>query len=153
MIDPKPVLLLATALALGGCDLTSKSGASEGTSANAFSGSGSASADRATASNALTNAELGRLIGTRIGAALTDDDRRLAYEAQIKALESGSPGAPMPWRNPASGRYGNIVPGPAYDRKGAQCRGYSHSVTINGQLEIARGTACRSNDGVWSAVG
>jgi surface antigen len=148
MIDPRPVLLLATALALGGCDLTSKSGASEGTSANAFSGNGSGSTgDRATASNALTNAELSRLIGTKIGAALNDDDRRLAYEAQIKALESGSPGAPMPWRNPASGRYGNIVPGPAYDR------GYSHSVTISGQLEIARGTACRSADGVWSAVG
>ncbi|MEA2819295.1 MAG: hypothetical protein QOJ86_1299 [Bradyrhizobium sp.] len=151
MIDPKPALLLATALALGGCDLTSKSGASEGTSASAFSGNGSG--DRATASNALTNAELARLIGTKIGSALNDDDRRLAYEAQIKALESGSPGAPMPWRNPASGRYGNIVPGPAYDRKGAQCRGYSHSVTINGQLEIARGTACRSTDGVWSAIG
>jgi surface antigen len=148
MIDPKPVLLLATALALGGCDLTSKSGASEGVSSG-----GSASGDRAAASAALTNAELSRLIGSKIGAALNDDDRRLAYEAQIRALESGSPGAPMPWRNPASGRFGNIVPGPAYDRKGAQCRGYSHSVTINGQLEIARGTACRSTDGVWSAVG
>jgi surface antigen len=158
MIDPKPVLLLVvTALALGGCDLTSKSGASEGPSASAFSGggngSGSGSGDRAAASAALTNAELSRLIGLKIGAALNDDDRRLAYEAQIKALESGSPGAQMPWRNPASGRFGNIVPGPAYDRKGAQCRGYSHSVHINGQLEIARGTACRSTDGVWSAVG
>jgi surface antigen len=157
MIDPKPALLLVTALVLGGCDLTSKSGASEGLSASAFSGgNGSASGgtgDRAAASAALTNAELSRLIGIKIGAALNDDDRRLAYEAQIKALESGSPGAPMPWRNPASGHFGNIVPGPAYDRKGAQCRGYSHSVHINGQLEIARGTACRSTDGVWSAVG
>src|SRR3954466_2061862 len=154
MIVAKLTLLLATALALGGCDLTSKSGASEGGSPSAFSGNASAAtADRTTASAALTNAELGRLIGTRIGAALNDDDRRLAYEAQIKALESGSPGAPMPWRNPASGRYGNIVPRPADDRKGAQCRGYSHSVTINGQLEIARGTACRSPDGVWSALG
>jgi surface antigen len=154
MIDPKPALLLITALALGGCDLTSKA-ASEGTSASAFSG-GSASAaagDRATATAALTNVELGRLIGTKLGAALNDDDRKLAYEAQIKALESGSPGAPMPWKNPASGRYGNIVPGPAYDRKGAQCRGYSHSVTVNGQIEIARGTACRSTDGVWTAIG
>jgi len=149
MIDSKPMLLVVAALALGGCDLTSKSGASDGTSANGFIGNG----DRAAASNALTNAELARLIGTKIGGALNDDDRRLAYEAQIRALESGSPGAPMPWRNPASGRYGNIVPGPAYDRKGAQCRGYSHSVTINGQLEIARGTACRSNDGAWNAVG
>jgi surface antigen len=156
MIDPKPALLLLTALALGGCDLTSKSGASEGVPANAFSGNGSASGtagDRTTATAALTNAELGRLIGTKIGGALNDDDRRFAYEAQIKALESGSPGAPVPWRNPASGRYGNIVPGPAYDRKGAQCRGYSHSVTIGGQLEIARGTACRSPDGVWTAIG
>jgi surface antigen len=151
MIDPKPVLLLLTALALGGCDLTSKA-AGEGTSASAFSGS-AAAGDRATATAALTNVELGRLIGTKLGAALNDDDRKLAYEAQIKALESGPPGAPMPWKNPASGRYGNIVPGPAYDRKGAQCRGYSHSVTVNGQIEIARGTACRSTDGVWTAVG
>ena len=146
MIDPKPMLLVVTALALGGCDLTSKGGASEGVSSSGTS-------DRAAASAALTNAELSRLIGSKIGAALNDDDRRLAYEAQIKALESGSPGAPMPWRNPASGRFGNIVPGPAYDRKGAQCRGYSHSVTIGGQLEIARGTACRSTDGIWSAIG
>jgi surface antigen len=155
MIDPRPVLLLGT-LALGGCDLTSgSSGPGEGSGlAGAFSSTRiSPAAETERPAAALTNAELSRLIGIKIGAALNDDDRRLAYEAQIKALESGSPGAPMPWRNPASGRFGNIVPGPAYDRKGAQCRGYSHSVHINGQLEIARGTACRSTDGVWTAVG
>jgi surface antigen len=150
MIHPKPALLLLAALALGGCDLTSRGAADTAATGSIGAGRG---ADAATASSALTNVELSRLIGSKIGSALTDDDRRLAYEAQIKALETGSPGAPMPWRNPASGRYGNIVPGPAYDRKGAQCRGYSHSVTIGGQLEIARGTACRSSDGVWSAVG
>jgi surface antigen len=157
MIDARPVLLLVIALALGGCNVTANSGGAgdgSGLFAGAFASPAAASGganERPAA--ALTNAELSRLIGIKIGAALNDDDRRLAYEAQIKALESGSPGAPMPWRNPASGRYGNIVPGPAYDRKGAQCRGYSHSVTVNGQLEIARGTACRSTDGVWSAIG
>jgi surface antigen len=151
MIHPKPALLLVAALALGGCDLTSR-GAADSAATSSING-GKSAGDAATASAALTNVELSRLIGSKIGSALTDDDRRLAYEAQIKALESGPPGAPMPWRNPASGRYGNIVPGPAYDRKGAQCRGYSHSVTIGGQLEIARGTACRSPDGGWSAVG
>jgi surface antigen len=159
MIDSRPILLLVAALVLGGCDLTSGGGRGDGSLANAFSNPANAATsangtnDRAAASAALTNAELGRLIGTKIGGALNDDDRRLAYEAQINALEAGSPGAPMPWKNPASGRYGNIVPGPAYTRKGAQCRGYSHSVTVNGQIEIARGTACRSQDGVWSAIG
>ena len=155
MIDPKPVLLLITALALGGCDLTSKGGASEGTSASAFSGgSGSAAAgDRATATAALTNVELGRLIGTKLGAALNDDDRKLAYEAQIKALESGPPGAPMPWRNPASGRYGNIVPGPGYQNSGTYCRQYTHTIYIGGQPQVERGTACRNPDGTWSTVG
>src|SRR4051812_43589187 len=151
MIHPQSALLLLAALALGGCDLTSRR-AADGTSTGSIN-SGKAAGDAAAASSALTNVELGRLIGSKIGSALNEDDRRLAYEAQIRALETGSPGAPMPWRNPASGRYGNIVPGPAYDRKGAQCRGYSHSVTIGGQLEIARGTACRSPDGAWSAVG
>ena len=151
MIHHQPALLLLTALALGGCDLTSRGGA-DGISTSSI-GSGKSAGDAGTASSALTNVELSRLIGNKLGSALNEDDRRLAYEAQIRALESGSPGAPMPWRNPASGRYGNIVPGPAYDRKGAQCRGYSHSVTIAGQLEIARGTACRGADGGWSAVG
>src|SRR5436305_2911046 len=150
MIRLHPPLLLLAALALGGCDLTSRSTADGAVTSSIGGGRGG---DAATASTALTNVELSRLIGTKIGSALTEVDRKLAYEAQIKALESGSPGAPMPWRNPASGRYGNIVPGPAYDRKGAQCRGYSHSVTIGGQLEIARGTACRGPDGGWSAVG
>lgn len=148
MIHRRPALLLLAALALGGCDLTSR-----GDTAATSSIGGGRGGDAATASAALTNVELSRLIGGRIGSALNEDDRRLAYEAQIRALETGSPGAPMPWRNPASGRYGNIVPGPAYDRKGTQCRGYSHSVTIGGQLEIARGTACRGPDGGWSAVG
>ena len=149
MIHRQPALSVLAALALGGCDLTSR-----GAADNAATGSiGAGRGDAATASAALTNVELSRLIGGRIGSALNEDDRRLAYEAQIRALETGSPGAPMPWRNPASGRYGNIVPGPAYDRKGTQCRGYSHSVTIGGQLEIARGTACRGPDGGWSAVG
>src|ERR1041385_2753809 len=46
----------------------------------------------------------GGLIGNRIGAALDDDDKRRAYEAEMAALETGPPGAPVGWRNPDSGR-------------------------------------------------
>jgi surface antigen len=151
MIKRLSNLLLPLALVLGGCDLTSSADGGTGRFAafsalrSPFGGSGAA--------GAVNNAALGGLISAKIGTALDDTDRRLAYEAQIEALERGSPGAPVPWRNPESGRYGNIVPGPAYNRQGATCRGYSHTVTIAGQLEIARGTACRGSDGGWNAVG
>ena len=57
------------------------------------------------------------MIGNRIGAAMDDEDKRRAYAAQVQALESGPSGAPVAWRNPDSGRYGSIVPGPAYDQQ------------------------------------
>jgi surface antigen len=148
-------MVLTCALALGGCDITSSSGEGAGTLTGAYSGASSGSATGRSgnaAAAAVTNAALGGLIGAKLGASLNDDDRRLAYEAQIDALDRGAPGAPVPWRNPASGRHGNIVPGPAYDQKGTQCRGFSHTVTINGTLETARGTACRGPDGTWAAV-
>jgi surface antigen len=102
---------------------------------------------------AATAAALGGLIGPKLDSALDDGDRRLAYQAQMDALERGAPGAPIAWSNPDSGRHGNIVAGPAYRVKSATCRGYSHTVTIDGQLETVRKTACRSGDGKWIAVG
>ena len=63
----------------------------------------------------VAGAAIGGVVGNRIGASMDDEDKRRAYAAQIQALESGSSGAPVAWRNPASGRYGSVVPGPAYD--------------------------------------
>src|ERR1043166_7858836 len=51
-------------------------------------------------------------IGHRIRAGLHADAKRRAYEAEMAALETGPPGAPVGWRNPNSGRYGSVVPGP-----------------------------------------
>ena len=144
-------VVLACTFALGGCEITSGDGA--GALAGAFSGGSANGPGRnGAAAAAVTNAALGGLIGNRLGGVLNEEDRKLAYEAQLDALDRGAPGAPVPWRNPASGHYGNIVPGPAYDQKGAQCRGFSHTVTINRELQTARGTACRGPDGVWTAV-
>lgn len=98
-------------------------------------------------------AAVGAFIGSRIGAALDDDDKRRAYAAQIQALESGPSGAPVAWRNPDSGRYGNVVPGPAYQTNGGSCRQYTHTIYIDAKPQIERGTACRKADGTWSAAG
>ena len=50
------------------------------------------------------------LLGNRAGAKLDDEDKRRASVAELQALETGPSGAPVAWRNPETGRYGNVVP-------------------------------------------
>ena len=99
---------------------------------------------------ATAGATVGTFFGSRIGPALDDDDKRRAYAAQVQALETGPSGAPVAWRNPDSGRYGNVVPGPVYQISGASCRQYTLTVFIDGRPQSERGTACRSPDGTWA---
>ena len=101
---------------------------------------------------AVAGGVIGAMIGNRIGAAMDDEDKQRAYAAQIEALEQGQPGAPVAWRNPDSGRYGSIVPGPQYDSQGLKCRQYTHTIYIDGRPQTARGAACRNPDGSWSPV-
>lgn len=101
---------------------------------------------------ALIGATAGALIGNRIGASLDDEDKRRAYAAEMEALERGPSGAPVGWRNPDSGRYGSVVPGPAYVREGRNCRAYTETVYIEGRPQTARGTACRNPDGTWTPL-
>jgi surface antigen len=101
----------------------------------------------------LAGAAIGGLIGNRIGASMDDDDKQRAYVAQMQALETGRSGTAVAWKNPDSGRYGSVVPGPAYQANGQQCRQYTHTIYIGGRPEVARGTACRNPDGTWTAVG
>jgi surface antigen len=102
---------------------------------------------------AVIGAALGGIIGNRIGAALDDEDKQRAYAAQLDALERGQSGAPVSWKNPDSGRYGTVVPGPAYQEAGRNCRSFTHTIYIDGRPQTARGTACRNPDGTWTSIG
>src|SRR5215831_18143944 len=101
----------------------------------------------------LIGSQFGGGIGNRIGAGMDDDDKRRAYAAQMQALEAGKSGVAVAWKNPDSGRYGSVVPGPAYQSNGLQCRPYTHTIYIDGRPQVARGNACRNPDGTWTAVG
>jgi surface antigen len=86
------------------------------------------------------------------GASLDEPDRQRAYAAQMQAIQHGEPGAPVSWRSAESGRYGTVVPGPAYQSNGTTCREYSHTIYIDRKPQSARGTACRNPDGTWAPV-
>jgi S1-C subfamily serine protease len=84
---------------------------------------------------------------------LDDEDKRRAYAAQVQALENGRSGTVVTWTNTASGRYGSVVPEPAYYlSNGLPCRPYTHTIYIDGTAQAARGRACRNPDRTWTAV-
>lgn len=94
----------------------------------------------------------GGFISGNLGQTLSEPDRKLAYDAEVSALETGSPGYPVGWSG-ESGTRGTVIAGPAYRRAGFQnCRDYSHTIYVAGRPQIARGMACRANDGKWQAV-
>jgi len=98
-------------------------------------------------------AVIGGVVGNEIGKSLDARDRELARQAEYDAWERGTPGRPVRWRNPDNGRYGEIVPEAYYERAGARCRDFVHSVWIDGRRQQMRGTACRNPDGTWTQVG
>lgn len=148
------VALLATCVA--SCSADSGPKEAGGTAAGALAGGLIGNAVGGSAGNrvagTLIGAAIGGLFGNRIGAAMDDEDKRRAYAAQRQALETGPSGAPVAWRNPDSDRYGNVVPGPAYQANGATCRQYTDTVYIDGRPQMERGTACRNPDGTWTTV-
>ncbi|MEN2494511.1 MAG: hypothetical protein TECD_00413 [Hyphomicrobiaceae bacterium hypho_1] len=102
---------------------------------------------------AITGAAIGGIVGSEIGNSLDKIDRQYAKNAEIDALENGRSGVPVRWRNPDSGRHGEIIPSPPFSRGHVNCRRYHHKVYIDGHIQTLRGTACRNSDGTWSNTG
>jgi surface antigen len=156
MLSGVRLLVVALGLSLAACAGNPYAGPKEntGTAVGAVTGAligsqiGGSTGSRVAAG--IAGAALGGLLGNRIGAALDDDDKQRAYAAQMEALDRGEAGAPTSWRNPDSGRYGTIVPGPPYQQAGATCRQFTHTIYIDSRPQTARGVACRNPDGTWT---
>src|SRR5262245_5841650 len=96
----------------------------------------------------------GALLGGFAGNALDQRDKRLAAEAQQRALESARTGQPVAWTNPDTGHTGTITPTKTFQSASGQyCREFQSDVTIGGKPDKAWGTACRQPDGSWKVQG
>jgi surface antigen len=95
----------------------------------------------------------GALLGAFAGNALDQRDKRLAAEAQQRALENAPTGKPVAWTNPDTGHAGTVTPTRTYQSAGGYCREFQNNVTIGGKDEKAYGTACRQPDGSWKVQG
>ena len=145
--------LLAVALTVAACGPDGPSKSDTGLAVGAIAGGilGHAAGGRPGAT--ILGAVVGGIVGSEIGRAMDRQDRILARQAELDAMEQGRSGVAVPWRNPDNGRYGEVVPGPSYRRELADCRDYTHTIYIDGRPQIMRGTACRNRDGSWTNLG
>jgi surface antigen len=82
---------------------------------------------------------------------LSDRERAESRNAQFYALQFGRAGAPRAWAGDR-GASGEVVVGPPVIVNSLYCRNFTHRVSVGGQNFITNGTACRDEEGLWSAV-
>jgi surface antigen len=144
-------VVCALSLALGACSGDAGPRTGDGIAIGAISGGLIGALTGRGPGAVVAGAVAGGLIGGVIGNSLDERDRRMAYEAELRALEAEGPGAPVSWRGDRG--YGTIVAGPPYAYQSYQrCREYTHTIYINGQPRTGRGIACRNPDGTWTPI-
>lgn len=93
---------------------------------------------------------LGAWLGSSIGASLDEVDQMKHQQAAQNAFEYGRSGTTQSWSNPDSGHSGSITPINVVQQSGGgYCREYKQTITVDGRLQEAYGTACRQPDGTW----
>ena len=99
----------------------------------------------------LFGAMVGAMAGSAIGQRLDEADRRYAANAVQSSLDDGRE---TTWHNPRSGHRGRFRPKRTYrDEHARACREFDHTIWIDGEPEIASGTACQRRDGSWQIIG
>ena len=95
----------------------------------------------------------GGLLGNRVGKAMDCRDVEYHNSTAQGSLETQRTGNTSEWSNPDSGHSGSITPVHTYQRSdGVYCRDFEQTITVDGETELAGGTACRQPDGTWQIV-
>jgi surface antigen len=96
-------------------------------------------------------AVIGGILGQKIARRMDEEDRRMAADAEYRAMEFGEPGSSTTWENPVTQHRGVIVPEKPYPQGDEYCRGFTHNVDLGGTGDTIREIACRKPDGTWVA--
>lgn len=128
----KPILLFLAMTSLAAC--TSLSGTRSGS----------------VASGSVLTALGDGLLGSSANQ-MTGSDKRLALEAEYKALEYSPKGKVVTWTGSGSVS-GEVTAAQPYQVGSQNCRQYTHILEINSAPQIMRGTACRNSDGSWTPL-
>lgn len=138
------VAFVAAAMALSGCTTIGSGGRT--TTPGSVSGGAAVPA----APETIISAMDGGLIGGSIGSNLSNSDRRAALQAEYRALEYTPAGNAVEWAG--SNGNGSVTAAQPYRVGSQDCRQYTHAVTVGGQKQTARGTACRNPNGSWTPL-
>ncbi len=137
-ISPLTATVFSVALALSGCSTTAGKGALA-----------RLSPIKSNPSATFITALDGGIIGNT-GLTMSNSDKQRALEAEYRALEAAPGGQPVDW----SGRTmsGVVVAAAPYQVGSQNCRQYTHTVTADGKQTVARGSACRNDNGTWTPL-
>ena len=81
-------------------------------------------------------------------ALMSAKDSAEANSAQFYTLQFGRPGAPRQWAGDKG--TGTVGVGPYVRVNNLDCRDFTHTVKVNGQEYVKKGTACREQNGNWA---
>jgi len=96
---------------------------------------------------------IGGVGGASLAGNLDCEDRSYVYQTYYDGFERGRSRASYPWRNERTGDYGNLLVGDYYqDRDNYRCATYTQTIYVRGTPQVARGHACRQDDGTWALV-
>ncbi|MCP1198119.1 RT0821/Lpp0805 family surface protein [Notoacmeibacter sp. MSK16QG-6] len=75
----------------------------------------------------------------------------LALAAEYRALEYKGQGETVSWQSD-NGESGRVVAYQPYRVGRQDCRQFTHTLTIEGDIRALKGAACRTEDGSWTVI-
>ncbi len=96
----------------------------------------------------MVGAVVGAYAGNRVGQQMDAQDRSNMQQAIVNTPV----GQEASWTNEQTHSTYRVRPIRSYHHKKGYCREYQTTVTVNGEVQKAYGTACRQPDGSWHIV-